>query len=63
MLFVGFDGNFIVFVSDTSHFKGPVKGVIHVLSLIFKAWYVAISEGSRVVVGISTRHQSLVAIS
>ena len=43
---------------------GPCKGgYIHVLHLNFKAWYVAISEGSCVVVRISTRNQSLVAIS
>ena len=43
--------------------RGPVRGVVHVLRLNFKAWYVAISGGSRVVVGISTRRQSLVTIS
>ena len=37
--------------------NGPVRGVIQVSRLYFKAWYVAISEGSHVVVGISTwRH-------
>ena len=48
---------------DPSDKRGPVRGVIQILCLNFKAWYVAISEGSRVVVGISTRGQSLVAIS
>ena len=39
--------------SRSFHSKGPVRGVIQVPRLNFKAWYVAISEGSRVAVGIS----------
>ena len=46
-----------------AYWKCPLRGVIHVLSLNFKTWYVALLEGSRVIVGISTRHQLLVTIS
>ena len=35
----------------------PVRGVVHVLHLNFKAWYVANLEGSCFVVGISTGRQ------
>ena len=42
---------------------GGGGGGNHVLRLNFKGWYVVIPEGCRVVVGISTRHQSFATIS
>ena len=61
----------ILYLCKAQAAVGPCKGwgggggggVIRVLHLNFKAWYVAISEGSRVIVGISTRHRSLVTLS
>ena len=37
------------------HIRGPVRGVLYVLRLNFKRFYFAISEGSHVAVGISSK--------